>query len=128
NKLHEEMWERETARRELDLQNEKMMSDLTERSHRATLLAKMGELLQSCVSKDEVFAAALGFAPKIFPTGRGAVALLDAGRTLAEVAGSWHDCLLPVTVFEPSACWALRTGHPHLVVAADTTAPCAHAV
>ena len=127
NRLHEEMWERETARRELDLQNEKMMTDLTERSHRATLLAKMGELLQSCVSKDEIFAAALGFAPKIFPTGRGAVALLDAGRTLAEVAGSWHDCLLPVTVFEPSACWALRTGHPHLVVAGDTTAPCAHA-
>jgi diguanylate cyclase (GGDEF)-like protein len=29
--------------------------------------------------------------------------------------------------FEPSACWALRTGHPHLVVAGDTTAPCAHA-
>ena len=29
--------------------------------------------------------------------------------------------------FEPTACWALRTGHPHLVVAGDSTAPCAHA-
>ena len=29
--------------------------------------------------------------------------------------------------FEPTACWALRTGHPHIVVAGDTTAPCAHA-
>jgi diguanylate cyclase (GGDEF)-like protein/PAS domain S-box-containing protein len=127
SKLQEEMWERDTARRELDLQNEKMMRDLTERSQRATLLAKMGELLQSCISKDEVFAAALGFAPKIFPTSRGAVALLDAGRSLAEVVGSWHDCLLPVKVFDSSSCWALRTGHPHLVVAGDSTAPCAHA-
>jgi len=103
------------------------MSELTERTQRATLLAKMGELMQSCVSTDEVFAAALGIGPKIFPTRRGALALLNAERTLAEVAGSWNDCLLPQPVFDISACWALRTGHPHLVVAGDLTAPCAHA-
>jgi diguanylate cyclase (GGDEF)-like protein/PAS domain S-box-containing protein len=126
-RLQEEMWERDLARHKLDEQNEKMLHDLTERSQRATLLAKMGELLQSCVSKDEVFAAALGFAPKIFPTSRGAVILLNDARSLAEVAGQWHDCQLPVPVFEPNSCWALRTGHSHLVVAGDTTAPCAHA-
>jgi len=74
-----------------------------------------------------LFAAALGYAPKIFPARRGAVALLNAARSLVEVAGQWHDCQIPVTVFERNACWALRTGHPHLVVAGDTTAPCAHA-
>ena len=126
-RLHEEMMERDHARRKLDDQNEEMLHDLTQRSHRATMLAKMGELLQSCVTRDEVFAAALGFAPKIFPTSRGVVALLNAARSLVEVAGQWQDCQLPLTVFEPNACWALRTGHPHLVVAGDTTAPCAHA-
>jgi diguanylate cyclase (GGDEF)-like protein/PAS domain S-box-containing protein len=126
-RLQEEMWERDTARKELDGQNDRMMRDLTERSHRATLLAKMGELLQSCVSNDEAFAAALGFAPRVFPVTRGAVVLLNPGRSLAEVIGSWADCKLPLTVFDPQACWALRTGHPHLVVAGDTTAPCAHA-
>ena len=126
-RLQEEMVERDHARRDLDEQNERMLQDLTARSKRATLLAKMGELLQSCISKDEVFAAALGFAPKIFPTRRGAVGLLNAGRDQVEVAGQWNDCHLPAPVFEPNACWALRTGHPHLVVAGDTTAPCAHA-
>jgi diguanylate cyclase (GGDEF)-like protein/PAS domain S-box-containing protein len=126
-RLQEEMWERDQARRQLDEQNDKMVRQLTERSQRATLLAKMGELMQSCVSKDEVFAAALGFAPKIFPTSRGAMALLNPARSLAEVAGSWDDCQLPLPVFEPASCWALRTGHPHLVVAGDTTATCAHA-
>jgi len=125
--LQEEMLERDHARRELDEQNAKMLHDLTERSQRATLLAKMGELLQSCLTKDEVFAAALGFAPKIFPTSRGAVALLSNARDLVEVAGAWHECQLPIPVFEPNFCWALRTGHPHLVVAGDATAPCAHA-
>jgi len=66
------LWER-TKRKipsDLDFQNERMLTELTERSKRATLLAKMGEHLQSCISKDEVFSAALGFAPKIFPAAR----------------------------------------------------------
>ena len=126
-RLQEEMAERDQARRELDEQNQKMMQDLTARTHRATMLAKMGELLQSCLGKEEVFAAALGFAPKIFPTTRGAMALFNGERTLAEVLGQWQECQLPTTAFESSACWALRTGHPHLVVAGDTTARCTHA-
>jgi diguanylate cyclase (GGDEF)-like protein/PAS domain S-box-containing protein len=126
-RLQEEMIEKDVARNELDQQNEKMMSELQKRSERATLLAKMGELLQSCISRDEVFAAALGFAPKIFPGARGAVALLNGERSLASVIGSWTECQLPLMEFEPSACWALRTGHPHLVLAGDKTARCLHA-
>jgi diguanylate cyclase (GGDEF)-like protein/PAS domain S-box-containing protein len=126
-RLQEEMRERDSARRELDQQNERMMEELRKRSERATMLAKMGELLQSCVTLDEVFAASLGFAPRIFPTARGAVALLNASRSLTEIIGSWTDCRLPAMEFEPTSCWALRTGHPHLVLASDSTAPCAHA-
>ena len=125
-RLQEEMVEKDFARSELDQQNERMMGELKQRSERATMLAKMGELLQSCISRDEVFAAALGYAPKIFPTAPGAMALLDASRNLTEVIGSWSDCQLPALVFEPASCWALRTGQPHLVLAGDSTAPCAH--
>lgn len=126
-RLQEEMIERDFARNALDQRNAEMMKELEKRSERATMLAKMGELLQSCVSREEVFAAALGFAPKIFPGVRGGVALLNGERSLAEVIGSWADCQLPTREFEPVDCWALRTGHPHLVVAGDTTARCAHA-
>jgi diguanylate cyclase (GGDEF)-like protein/PAS domain S-box-containing protein len=126
-RLQEEMLEKDFARSELDQQNERMLEELKKRSERAAMLAKMGELLQSCISRDEVFAAALGYAPKIFPAVPGALALLDASRNLTEVIGSWSDCHLPALVFEPASCWALRTGHPHLVLAGDPTAPCAHA-
>ena len=61
------MLEKDLARNELDQQNERMMSELQKRSERATMLAKMGELLQSCISRDEVFAAALGYAPTDLP-------------------------------------------------------------
>jgi diguanylate cyclase (GGDEF)-like protein/PAS domain S-box-containing protein len=126
-RLQQEILAKDSARKEFDQRNEQMMEELKKRSERATLLAKMGELLQSCVNLDEVFATALGFAPKIFPTARGAMALLNASRSLAEVIGSWTDCRVPVMEFEPADCWALRTGHPHLVSAGDLTAPCAHA-
>jgi diguanylate cyclase (GGDEF)-like protein/PAS domain S-box-containing protein len=125
-RLHEEMLEKDQARKELDKQNDRMLHELSERSQRATLLTKMGEHLQSCLTRDEVFAAALGFAPKIFLHG-GAIALLNPERNLAEVIGSWANCELPRKAFEPNTCWALRTGHQHLVIAGDTTAPCAHA-
>ncbi len=126
-RLQQEMWEKDLARRTLDEHNEEMMQALKERSRRATLLAKMGELLQSCQTREEVFAAALGFAPQIFPSRRGAVALFNPSHNLVEVAGQWQDCQLPVTSFEPESCWALRAGHPHLVLAGDGTARCGHA-
>jgi diguanylate cyclase (GGDEF)-like protein/PAS domain S-box-containing protein len=126
-RLHEEIIQRDYVRRELDEKNESIMRELTERSQRATLLAKMGELLQSCVTREEVFGAALGFAPKIFPDSRGALALLNGTRNLTEIAGSWNECVIPSQVFEPQCCWALRTAHPHLVIAGDNTARCAHA-
>jgi diguanylate cyclase (GGDEF)-like protein len=53
--------------------------------------------------------------------------MLDSARNLAEVTGSWSACRIPTPVFERSACWALRTGHPHLALAGDPTAPCEHA-
>lgn len=87
----------------------------------------MGELLQSCHTREEVFAAALGFAPKIFPSRRGAIALFNASHNLVEVAGHWRECKISSSSFEPESCWALRTGHPHLVLAGDNTARCTHA-
>ncbi len=126
-RLQDEMAEKDFARHQFDEQNAIMMSDLEKRSERATLLAKMGELLQSCVSRDEVIKVALGFAPKIFPSARGLLALLNSARNLAQVIGSWNECQISASEFDSSACWALRTTHPHLVPAGDATARCPHA-
>ena len=124
-KLKEEMWEKDLARKQLDQQNEQMMRDLTERSTRATVLAKMGEVLQSCVSQEEILKAAVGFAPKIFSS-CGALALFQQREHL-EVVSSWSNCLVPFSAFERGDCWALRTGHSHFVPAGDNTARCVHA-
>jgi diguanylate cyclase (GGDEF)-like protein/PAS domain S-box-containing protein len=126
-RLQEEMSQQDSARREFDRHNERMMEELRRRTERATMLAKMGELLQSCVSLDEVFTTTLGFGPRIFPGARGAMALLNASRSLVELICSWSGCQVAAREFEPSDCWALRTGHTHLVAAGELTARCAHA-
>jgi hypothetical protein len=86
-RLQQEMWEKDLARRTLDEHNQEMMQALKERSRRATLLAKMGELLQSCQTREEVFAAALGFAPQIFPSRRGVTAVFKTAITLKTAVG-----------------------------------------
>ena len=125
--LTREMRERERAQKEMNLQTENLVRELTERSRKGALLAKMGELLHSGASLQEAFSIVTGFAPKIFPRWSGAIILRNSDRNLLEVAGSWNDCQLRSPSFEPHSCWALRTGHRYQVDAGDRSAPCAHA-
>jgi diguanylate cyclase (GGDEF)-like protein len=126
--LTEKMRERERAQKEMNLQTEKLVSELTARSRKGSLLARMGELLQSGTSLAEAFSVVTGFAPKIFPGWRGAIILLNPSKNLLEVSGTWGNCQLSSMFFDPSSCWGLRTGHRYLVEAGDQSAPCAHAV
>jgi len=127
-RLETEMRERALAQQELNLQNERMVRELTQRSTRATSLAKTAELLQSCADLKDIFAVMAGMAPKIFPELRGAVLLLNSSRDLLEVAAPWSDCQFPASTFVPEDCWALRTGHVHVVATGDSTAECRHVV
>lgn len=126
-RLETEMHERALAQQELNQQNECMVRELTRRTNRVTTMAKMAELLQSCADLKDAFSVVAGMAPKIFAELRGAVLLFNAGRSVLEVTASWNDCVLPDPVFGPQDCWALRTGHMHLVPAGDHTADCRHA-
>ena len=125
-RLETEMRERALAQQELNQQNERMVQELTQRSTRATSLAKMAELLQSCSDLKDIFAVVAGMAPKIFPELRGAVLMLNSSRDLLEVGASWSDCQLPAASFAPGDCWALRIGHAHIVATGDSTAECRH--
>jgi hypothetical protein len=116
----------ERTQRELDQQTEKLVQELVARSQNSGLLGKMGELLQSCTSPQEAFSIVLGYPPKMFPNLKGAVILLNASRSLLEVAGEWGGCQLPSGVFEPDSCWALRTGHVYLIEAGERFRSTAH--
>lgn len=125
-RLETEMRERARAQKALDEQNEHMLKELTNRSNRATILAKIAELLQNCEDLKDILSVVSGMAPKIFPELSGAVLFTNGSRDTLEVVASWTGCRLPAAVFEPHDCWALRTGHVHIVPAGDATARCRH--
>ena len=125
-RLQTEMRERALAQQELNLQSERMVRDLTLRSNRATNLAKMAELLQSCAAVKDACSVVAGMAPKVFPELRGALLLFDSSRKVLGLAGAWSDCAVVGKEFKPEDCWALRTGRRHLVAAGDHTAECRH--
>ena len=62
--LQSEMRERTLAQPELNLQNERTVRELTKRSNRATNLAKMAELLQSCSEVKDAFSVVAGGWPR----------------------------------------------------------------
>ncbi|HEV2469429.1 MAG TPA: diguanylate cyclase [Candidatus Sulfotelmatobacter sp.] len=127
-RLENEMRERALAQQELNDQNERMLTELRKRSNRATMLAKMAELLQGCSDIHDVFSVLVGMASKIFPELSGAVLLFNSSREMLDVAASWTDCPLPGKSFGLQDCWALRTGHLHYVLAGDHTARCKHVI
>jgi diguanylate cyclase (GGDEF)-like protein/PAS domain S-box-containing protein len=127
SKLKMEMAERQRTQLELDLKTTHLVQELTDRSAKSGLLAKMSELLHSCSTEKEAFSIVLGVAPKMFSDLGGAILLLNASKNLLEVVGSWGNCHLPIDLLEPMSCWALRTGHRHSVEAGDHVARCNHA-
>jgi len=126
-RLESEMRERNLAQQELNQHTERMVEELTKRSNRSTNLAKMAELLQSCSDLKDAFSVVTGMAPKVFPELRCAVLLIDSAREKIESSSAWPQSTLPIKSVGPHDCWALRTGHVHLVAAGDHTADCEHA-
>ena len=109
-KLTVEMRQREQAQRELNRQTDLLVRALTERTRKATLLAKMGELLQNCSHVNEAFPVLASFAPKVFPDIRGALFTINAADKTLDVAVHWSECQIEDTSFPLDSCWALRTG------------------
>jgi hypothetical protein len=60
------MRERKQAQNELNQQNATMVQELTKRSGRANLLARMGKLLQSSSNMEEAVSIVLGLAQRFF--------------------------------------------------------------
>jgi diguanylate cyclase (GGDEF)-like protein/PAS domain S-box-containing protein len=126
-RLQLEMRERAQAQQELNQQSERMVLDLTKRSNRATNLAKMAELLHSCAAVEDACSVVAVMAPKVFPELRGALLLFSSSRETLETCANWSDCDLGGTAIQPDDCWALRTGHTHIVSTGDRSVDCRHA-
>jgi diguanylate cyclase (GGDEF)-like protein/PAS domain S-box-containing protein len=91
------------------------IDDLEARAREMTLLAELGELLDSCQTIDEAHAVVGRMAESLFPGDAGALYELEPERNIAEAMSVWGNPPPIHRVIDPTDCWALRRGRMHIV-------------
>jgi len=121
--------DRKVAERELQAANEqlaRLVGELEERNAEMNQLGEMGEQFQSCQNTGEACAIGAQYIQKLFPDYTGALCMINPSRDLVEAIQMWGDPAPTSKVFEPTDCWALRRGRPHLVDDAHPGVLCGH--
>ncbi|HWB67657.1 MAG TPA: diguanylate cyclase [Mycobacteriales bacterium] len=101
------------------------VSDLEGRSRDMAALSRASQVMQSCSRLDEALQVIARAAAGLFEGVPGGVYVLNDERGLLESAAIWAG-LPPSEPFRPEDCWALRTGHVHLLGDDELALPCNH--
>jgi len=100
--------------------------DLEQRNREITLMAEMGEQLQSCISADEIYKLAVQYLGKMLPDESGILFILNESIAIYESVASWRGPLYSDLIFAPDDCWSLRRGRPHIVDSESNPVICRH--
>jgi diguanylate cyclase (GGDEF)-like protein len=122
--------QRRLAEMKLSAANQELtgrVSDLQRRSAELALLSRLGQLLHSCESREEVGAIVRSLFPQLFPGSRGAVFWIAASRSIVTPVAAWPESEEEPLPFAPSECWALRTGALHQTSLDPSGLLCKHA-
>ena len=109
--------------------NERLTVSMKRVEHHAEQIAQLtglGQLLQSCISADEVFGVIPDAMPRLFPGDSGSVTVLRSSGNLMETMAGWGPNPPEQRVFGPDECWAFRRGRPHFVTVDNAPLRCAH--
>jgi diguanylate cyclase (GGDEF)-like protein/PAS domain S-box-containing protein len=101
------------------------VEELEQRGQEMTLLAQLGELLESCQTIEEAHLVIGRMLGSLFAGDAGAVYALEPARNTAEAVAVWGEPPPVHRVFSPTDCWALRRGRMH-VVRPDEEPRCTH--
>ncbi len=115
----------EETRRQSSDQLLQWVNELKQRNSEATLFNEMGDLLQSCISFDEVFMVVRRFALELFSDQSGALYLYDASVNLLEQVVAWGENPPESRDFVPDDCWGLRRNSAQ-VANGSTDVHCKH--
>ncbi len=85
---------------------------LETRNHESSVFTRMGELLLSCHSEDEVFTVTLQACQALFPMDSGSAYRVAPDRHLQRIT-QWGDEATPQQLTPAESCWAVRRGQSH---------------
>jgi diguanylate cyclase (GGDEF)-like protein len=113
----QEIAQRKAAQNQLAASHQevgRLLADARRQTDEITQISELGNLLQACTSRSEVFRLIPERLRRLFPGASGFIALLSTSRTRLESVAKWGICRAD-QIFGPEECWALRRGriHPH---------------
>lgn len=92
---------------------EELHAEMNRLTRESSLLADLGDLLQSCLSPEEAYKLIVEHSQVLFPNSSGAVCVTASSRDLVEAVAVWGEPALVERSFPPGDCWALRRGRVH---------------
>ena len=128
-RLQREVEDRQRMQYELQVVNRKLEASLRQealRSSEMEQLNKMSDLMQSCVSTQELIAVLANCAAGYLGAAYGGVYLVPEGTDVATLESGWGNLPEVEHIFPMSACWALRRGQPHPADATQHGLRCQH--
>ena len=84
-----------------NIQLQALVQDADERNRNMALLNDMSDMLQTCQTSEEAFAAISHFVPKFFPTDAGALYLLRNSKNLLSSVTTWGPSPPSEEMFPP---------------------------
>ena len=109
-----------------NIQLKAMVQEVEKRNRNMALLNDMSEMLQTCQTSEEAFAAISHFVPKFFPNDAGALYLLRNSKNLLSSVTTWGHPPPSEELFPPDDCWAVRGGRVHRVDDPASALLCKH--
>ena len=89
--------------------------ELERQARELTQLREVGNLLQACLTVDEVYAVIAQKTNQLFDSASGALYICHPSRHCVEAVVTWGPSPAAQRVFVPEDCWALRQGRGHQV-------------
>ncbi|MDM8558929.1 diguanylate cyclase [Candidatus Parabeggiatoa sp. HSG14] len=108
------------------------INELARRSHEISLLSKMSNLLQTCLTCEEAYKIIVQFMARFFPDTIGLLAMFEASSDMLESVATWGkfsektDKKPDKMVFASKDCWALRQSRPYCMADRETFPLCNH--
>jgi diguanylate cyclase (GGDEF)-like protein len=127
--LRAERLRRETAEKALAGSNAalKVYADgLTRKNHSVEMLSRLAARLTGCDDEEELADVIRRFAPLIAPSGAGVLYTRSGPDEPLRKVAEWSEPASAPVQIDPSECWGMRHGLPHVVDGRDPDVACCH--
>lgn len=115
-----------TKRKQYEFELAARITQLEKYNREINTLNEMGDMLQTCRSREEAYPVITKYLQQLFSSESGAIQIILPSKNSVETVGDWGEKLFTKDIFQIEECNALREGKLHLVQYLATDITCTH--